>query len=244
MSFFKEFKEDLSTAAKEMMPGGDNAENLGEGLMTEETEELVGEKMDEIDEMLREAVAPVKEPEVAPVPNYYQAPPTPTVAPQPMPSMEHMGRPVNAATEETAVITEGMTITGNVESTGSVEVRGSVVGDVRCNGKLVVTGSINGNTQSAEFFADNARIQGEIIAEGTVKIGNGSIIIGNLSATSSVIAGAVKGDIDVQGPVVVDTSAVVMGNIKSRSVQINNGAVIEGYCSQCYSDIDVQNVFG
>ncbi|SFP91743.1 Polymer-forming protein [Lachnospiraceae bacterium XBB1006] len=244
MSFFKEFKEDLSTAAKEMMPGGDEAENLGEGFMTEETEELVGEKMEEIDEMLREAVAPMKEQEVAPQPAFYQQQPTPPVAPAAMPGMDHMARPTSTATEETAVITEGMTITGNVESTGSVEVRGNVVGDVRCNGKLVVTGTINGNTQSSEFFADNARIQGEIIAEGTVKIGNGSIIVGNLSATSSVIAGAVKGDIDVQGPVVVDTSAVVMGNIKSRSVQINNGAVIEGYCSQCYSDIDVQNVFG
>ncbi len=51
-----------------------------------------------------------------------------------------------------------------------------------------------------------------------------------------------RGDIDVQGPVVVDTSAVVMGNIKSRSVQINNGAVIEGFCSQCYADIDVESL--
>ena len=58
-----------------------------------------------------------------------------------------------------------------------------------------------------------------------------------------MIAGAVKGDIDVQGPVVVDTSAVIMGNIKSRSVQINNGAVIEGFCSQCYSDVDVESLF-
>ena len=42
----------------------------------------------------------------------------------------------------------------------------------------------------------------------------------------------------------VDTSAVVMGNIKSRSVQINNGAVIEGFCSQSYADVDVESVFG
>ena len=77
-----------------------------------------------------------------------------------------------------------------------------------------------------------------------VKIGLGSVIIGNITASSAVIAGAIKGDIDVQGPVVVDTSAVVMGNIKSRSVQINNGAVIEGFCSQCYADIDVESLFG
>ena len=82
-----------------------------------------------------------------------------------------------------------------------------------------------------------------MISTGTVKIGLGSVVVGNVAATSAVVAGAIKGDIDVHGPVVVDTSAVVMGNIKSRSVQINNGAVIEGFCSQCYSDIDVKSLF-
>ena len=53
-----------------------------------------------------------------------------------------------------------------------------------------------------------------------------------------VIAGAVKGDIDVRGPVILDASAIVMGNIKSKAVQINNGAVIEGMCSQCYADVN------
>ena len=96
--------------------------------------------------------------------------------------------------------------------------------------RSTVTGTINGNSAASEFFADVAKVAG-------------SVIIGNISAASAVIAGAIKGDIDVQGPVVVDTSAVVMGNIKSRSVQINNGAVIEGFCSQCYADIDVQGLF-
>ena len=108
---------------------------------------------------------------------------------------------------------------------------------------MTVTGVIKGNSQSAEFFADAAKIEGEISTTGTVKIGLGSVVIGNIAATSAVIAGAIKGDIDVHGPVVVDTSAVVMGNIKSRSVKINNGAVIEGFCSRCYADVDVESLF-
>ena len=145
--------------------------------------------------------------------------------------------------DEVTVITEGTSLTGNLESTGSFELRGKIDGNVRCNGKMTVTGSIKGNSDAAEFFADAAKIEGEITTTGTVKIGLGSVVIGNISATSAVIAGAIKGDIDVQGPVVVDTSAVVMGNIKSRSVQINNGAVIEGFCSQCYADVDVNSLF-
>ena len=34
-----------------------------------------------------------------------------------------------------------------------------------------------------------------------------------------------------------------MGNIKSKSVQINNGAVIEGMCSQCYADVNPKSFF-
>lgn len=145
--------------------------------------------------------------------------------------------------DEVSVITEGTIIKGDIVSNGSLDVRGQVEGNVGCNGKLVVTGVVNGNSSASEFFADAAKIEGEVVSTGTIKIGLGSVIIGNVTSTSAVIAGAIKGDIDVQGPVVVDTSAVVMGNIKSRSVQINNGAVIEGFCSQCYSDVDVQSLF-
>ena len=145
--------------------------------------------------------------------------------------------------EETSVITEGTVIRGDIISNGSLDIKGEVQGNVGCNGKLVVTGVITGDSNSSEFFADAAKIEGEVVSTGTVKIGLGSVIIGNVTSASAVIAGAIKGDIDVQGPVVVDTSAVVMGNIKSRSVQINNGAVIEGFCSQCYSDVDVKSLF-
>ncbi len=145
--------------------------------------------------------------------------------------------------DEVTVITEGTSLRGDLQSTGSFELKGRIEGNVTCNGKMTVTGNIKGNSQSAEFFADAAKIEGEISTTGTVKIGLGSVVIGNIAASSAVIAGAIKGDIDVHGPVVVDTSAVVMGNIKSRSVQINNGAVIEGFCSQCYADVDVESLF-
>ena len=93
------------------------------------------------------------------------------------------------------------------------------------------------------FFADSAKLEGEVKSTGTVKVGLGSVIVGNIGATSAVIAGAVKGDIDVHGPVVLDTTAIVMGNIKSQSVQINNGAVIEGMCSQAYADVNPSEFF-
>ncbi len=145
--------------------------------------------------------------------------------------------------EEVAEVTKGTMIDGNIISEGSMNVYGKIKGNVSCRGKLVVAGTIVGSSRAAEVFTNNAKIDGDVTSDGSIKIGNGSVIIGNIYGTSAVIAGAIQGDIDVHGPVVVDGTAVVQGNIRSRSVQINNGAAIEGMISQCYADIDYAALF-
>ena len=145
--------------------------------------------------------------------------------------------------DETAVITSGLVVSGNLDSIGSIDIFGVVDGDVSCKGKLTVSGTINGTTIANEVFANNAQITGDIQARGTVKIGQGTVAVGNITATSAVIAGAVKGNVDVNGPVIIDSSAVIAGDIKSKSVQINNGATIDGRCTQCYSEINTAQIF-
>lgn len=156
----------------------------------------------------------------------------------PTPSVEE-----DEISDSTTYITKGTRIEGNIFTDGSVDIIGTVQGDVNCYGKLIVSGGITGKVNASEVYANAAKVTGEIVSTGSVKIGVGSVIIGNIEAQSAVIAGAINGDLDVKGPVIVDSTAVIMGNIKSRSVQINNGAVIEGFCSQCYSDIDVNSFF-
>ena len=111
------------------------------------------------------------------------------------------------AVDETAVVTEGMTITGDIVSEGSMELIGTVNGNLDILGKLNITGTIQGNSKAAEIYAEGAKITGEVNSLGSVKIGQSSVVIGNITATSAVVAGAVKGDIDVQGPVILDTTA-------------------------------------
>ena len=146
-------------------------------------------------------------------------------------------------TDEVASITEGMIVKGDIATTGSLELIGKITGNIKCLGKLKITGEINGDSDAAEVYAESARITGEIKSKGSVKVGQSTVIVGNIYGSSAVIAGAVKGDIDVHGPVVLDTTAIVMGNIKSQSVQINNGAVIEGMCSQAYADVNPSEFF-
>ena len=145
--------------------------------------------------------------------------------------------------DEVATITQMMTISGDITSCGSIDVIGAINGNIAIRGKLNVTGSITGNSQAAEIYAQGANIVGDVTSTGAVKVGANTVIRGNIYATSAVIAGAVKGDIDVHGPVILDSTAIVMGNIKSKSVQINNGAAIEGMCSQCYADVSPTSFF-
>ncbi|HOO28004.1 MAG TPA: polymer-forming cytoskeletal protein [Lachnospiraceae bacterium] len=155
--------------------------------------------------------------------------------------------PINTTREdftmETGIIISGMSVKGDIISEGSLDVMGNVLGNIEVAGKLEVTGLIEGNSQAEEVFVNGAKIVGEVNSNGSVKIGQNSVVRGNIMAKSAVLAGAVKGDIDVQGPVILDSTAIIMGNIKSKSIQINNGAVIEGLCSQCYADVSPVSFF-
>lgn len=266
MSFFKDFKEDLSQAVNELLPGDETETKRPELVNTLEDEidaKSEMEKMGGLLEKVQEDSEKMKSEEVIPE-NQNEIKVEFVTADEPenkeetvvseenvmeaesVDNTESMASESSMSSEisdEVTIITEGTSLKGDLESTGSFELRGRLEGNVRCNGKMTITGALKGNAQASEFFADSAKVEGEVNTSGTVKIGLGSVVVGNISATSAVIAGAIKGDIDVQGPVVVDTSAVVMGNIKSRSVQINNGAVIEGFCSQCYAEVDMDSFF-
>ena len=265
MGFFSDLKEDLSQAVNELMPD-DNTEN-SEAVEKENVEDTVvseelAESVEEAEETVEEVSDDFVDAELEEMLNQLEAE---EIAEEVTdddiselldsiavsePVKETKGERImdvqfshNEVEDETSVITKGMVITGDIVSKGSVDVLGGINGNIDILGKLNVTGSINGNSKAAEVFADNAKIVGEVISDGSVKIGQSSVIIGNITATSAVVAGAVKGDIDVQGPVILDASAIVMGNIKSKSVQINNGAVIEGMCSQCYADVSPTSFF-
>ena len=260
MGFFSDLKDDLSQAVNELMPEDGMEEGKKEpaerekpvvpetrSYFTEREREssantFVNEFDTDLDQMLgkaEEAETP-KEPEapVAVEEPVFAAPPMEDKVPE-MP-MQHSAR---RNSDEVSVLTESMLINGNVATEGGLEVRGSVVGNVEALGRLNITGMIQGNSQAAEIYAEGAKITGDLRSNSGVKIGQSTVILGNIYANSATIAGAIKGDIDVKGPVILDSSAIVMGDIKSKSVQINNGAVIEGMCSQCYADVNPTSFF-
>ncbi len=158
-------------------------------------------------------------------------------------SMGDMTNTAGQADTDVTVIAAGAVITGSIESEGSVAVYGVVNGGIKCKKKFIASGQVTGDVDAGEIFINKATIDGKVVSGGNLKIGSGSVIQGDVFGQTAVIAGAVKGEIDIKGPVIIDNTAVIKGNIKSRSVQINNGAIIDGYCSQCYNDVDVKEIF-
>lgn len=159
------------------------------------------------------------------------------------PEPEHIEEEKRAANGDVTIITKGTVINGNITSDGSLEVNGTINGDIDCLGKLTAVGNITGNSRASEVYVSAARVEGGIVSTGSVKLGAGTVVIGDVKAASAVVAGAIKGQLDIEGPVVIDSTAIVKGNINAKSVQINNGAVVDGYCSLSYAAVDIDNFF-
>ena len=146
--------------------------------------------------------------------------------------------------EDMMIVTEGTMITGSIATDRSLLVLGTVNGDINCEGKLTISGTVTGNSFATDVFINDQRTEGNITCTGIVKIGQGSVIIGDITAGAAAIAGAVKGNLDVKGPVILDSTAVIKGNIKAKSVQLINGAGLEGFCSlEEYSNSHMAQIF-
>lgn len=251
MGFFKDFKEDLSQAVNELLPDEvleetpvvntkeDDVNEAKEDVSQAITDVAVDDNADE--EMLNALLAEEESKKMEEIlPEENKSIPENDLLDINKPDFSE---PVEYDDTEVTIITKTTVISGNMQSDGSLEVMGTINGDVTCQGKLSVIGSVTGNCTAGEVYVGSKRLVGSITCRNSVKIGLGTVILGDIKASEGTIAGAVKGDIDINGPIVIDSSAIIKGNIKAQSIQINNGAVIEGFCSLSYASIDIDNIF-
>lgn len=229
MGFFKDFKDDLSQAVSEA--------ETDDGMMVNTLDNVpVAEAVNDVAAVIaakeeKEAMLEAKareEKEKAKVERL---------------AKEAAERTVIIDDEELAIITKSLVIKGDMNTEGSMEIHGTVEGNIVCKGNLIITGKLVGDAMAATITVSGANVEGNMISEGDITVGDKSRVVGDLTAASAIIAGAVKGNIDVKGPVVIDSTAIVAGDIKSKSMQINVGSVIEGHCSQCYCDVDPSGFF-
>lgn len=224
MGFFKDFNEDAAVAEEEV-------------IVEEPIEEVAAKATDgdeEVDESLLENLfdesAPADEDVIVEEDYVIEEPEQPAAK-------------VETSEDQVTVITKGTTINGSIVSDCSLNVMGTINGDIECIGKLTISGNVIGNSVASDVYVNAKRLDGNIDSEGTVKVGLGTVVVGDIKAGSAVVAGAVKGELDIKGPVIFDSTAIVKGNVKAKSVQMNNGAVLEGFCSLAYASVDIDDIF-
>jgi len=240
MSLFKDITDELEQAVNNIEVEQTEEEEdlfaiLSEGDEVEVDQELLDSMLEDeiVEEPIEEkAEEPAEEITATPV-----AEAAPEVKEEPKREVSEEDR--NAVT----VITKGTTINGSIISDCSLDVMGTINGDIECLGKLTISGKVTGNSLASEVVVNTDRLEGSVVSEGGVKVGLGTVVIGDITAASAVFAGAVKGEIDVKGPVVLDSTAIIKGNIKAKSIQMANGAVMDGFCSLTYADLKIDDIF-
>lgn len=144
---------------------------------------------------------------------------------------------------ETAIIPKGTVINGNIAIEGRLEMYGEVNGDINSDSRVNISGDVTGNIKANDLYAKDSFIVGQIqCAQGAV-IRENTVILGDIEAQNLVIDGAVQGKIDIREGITVGDTAILDSDIKAKTIQVNNGAAINGHCSLCYADIKLEDIF-
>jgi cytoskeletal protein CcmA (bactofilin family) len=102
---------------------------------------------------------------------------------------------------------------------------------------------VTGNIKAKRIDTRDSYIVGNLECTEDTAIHENTVIFGNLDANNLVIDGAIQGKIDVKGDIIVGDKAIVDSDIKAKTIQVSNGAAINGHCSLCYADINVSEFF-
>ena len=94
-----------------------------------------------------------------------------------------------------------------------------VYGDLKVSGSILVYGKIFGSVES----------------KGSIRMGKGSFIKGEVKAIEAVINGNINGDVVVNGKVTLGPHSHLMGNLTAGILVIQEGARFDGLCNMVKS---------
>jgi cytoskeletal protein CcmA (bactofilin family) len=74
-------------------------------------------------------------------------------------------------------------------------------------------------------------VEGEIIAQANITIGQQSTVKGKISAASVLVQGKVLADVQTEKKLEIQPPGSVVGDISAQSLVIGDGAILEGHIS-------------
>ena len=157
------------------------------------------------------------------------APATPAVPAPPgshRPSEMAAAKPQEAAAR--TIITRETRIDGSVTTGSQLDIAGTIVGDVRCEEAVRITGQVEGNVFAQSVEMSGSRIHGDVTVKTRAFIRAGAVLVGNLTAVDAEVDGKVKGDIQTEGSLQVLPEARIQGDIRTRGLEVSKGALLQG----------------
>jgi len=82
----------------------------------------------------------------------------------------------------------------------------------------------------------DGQVEGEIIAQDTVIVGENAVVTAQITAGTVVIRGKVTGDIVARKRVELRAPGKVVGNVHTPTIVIHEGVFFEGHCSMNSAD--------
>jgi cytoskeletal protein CcmA (bactofilin family) len=87
---------------------------------------------------------------------------------------------------------------------------------------------IKGNVKFSGELAFDGKLDGEIHTDGTLVLGDGAVVNGNISAQSVVVRGKVNGNISAKDKIDLKSRAELFGDIRATKLVIEEGVTYVG----------------
>lgn len=90
---------------------------------------------------------------------------------------------------------------------------------------------INGDFIVKQSARIDGEVQGNVFVSGTLVMGAGARIEGNIEANEAILGGDVTGNIEAPGKVELTVTAKVIGDITTNVIVIDEYAIFQGRCN-------------
>jgi cytoskeletal protein CcmA (bactofilin family) len=74
-------------------------------------------------------------------------------------------------------------------------------------------------------------VEGEVVASGTLIVGEGAVVKAKVSGAAIVVHGRVTGDLAARERLELRAPGAIVGNVTTPSLVVQEGAVLEGQCT-------------
>ena len=103
---------------------------------------------------------------------------------------------------------------------------------------LTVNGVLIGNIQADEItLSQNSMLKGNVTANRIILLEN-SVLIGSVHGDILQSNGAIQGDVFINEELHLAASSIIQGNVKTKSLNLDNGAIIDGSCQFTHTKYD------